>query len=50
MTILKDKTMKGDAKLVGLVVLGVIATGFIFKNFSDVGVIEDSAKGFQGWL
>lgn len=42
--------MKGDIKMVALVAAGVLVAGYIFKNFSDIGVVNDSAKGFQGWL
>ena len=42
--------MKGDLKMVGLVVAGVLVAGYIFRNFSDIDAVNQSAKGFQGWL
>lgn len=42
--------MKGDLKMVGLVAAGVLLAGYVFRNFSDIGVVNESAKGFQGWL
>jgi hypothetical protein len=42
--------MKGDLKAVGIVVLGVLVAGYVFRNFSDIEIVNESRKGFSGLL
>lgn len=38
---------KGDARMVGLVTLGVIAAGFVMYQFRDVGLISQARAGYD---
>jgi len=38
---------KGDVKLVGLVMLGVIGAGLVFSQFGDVPGIAEARNGYD---